>query len=45
MPTNLYGRGDNFDLAPSHVMPVLIYKVHHAKTVGDAAATNGQAET
>jgi GDP-L-fucose synthase len=31
MPTNLYGPGDNFDLASSHVMPALIRKVHEAK--------------
>ncbi len=28
MPTNLYGPGDNFDLAASHVMPAMIRKVH-----------------
>ena len=31
MPTNLYGPGDNFDLASSHVMPRLIRKAHEAK--------------
>jgi GDP-L-fucose synthase len=31
MPTNLYGPGDNFDLATSHVLPALIRKVHEAK--------------
>ena len=31
MPTNLYGPGDNFDLASSHVMPALMRKVHEAK--------------
>jgi GDP-L-fucose synthase len=31
MPTNLYGPGDNFDLASSHVMPALIRKFHEAK--------------
>ena len=31
MPTNLYGPGDNFDLASSHVLPALIRKVHEAK--------------
>ena len=31
MPTNLYGPGDNFDLAASHVMPALIRKAHEAK--------------
>jgi GDP-L-fucose synthase len=32
MPTNLYGPGDNFDLATSHVIPALIRKAHEAKT-------------
>ena len=31
MPTNLYGPGDNFDLANSHVIPALIRKFHQAK--------------
>ena len=31
MPTNLYGPGDNFDHASSHVMPALIRKAHEAK--------------
>ncbi|MBB5753992.1 GDP-L-fucose synthase [Prosthecomicrobium pneumaticum] len=39
MPTNLYGPGDNFDLASSHVMPALIRKAHEAKQRGDAAIT------
>jgi len=34
MPTNLYGPGDNFDLASSHVLPALIRKVHEAKLSG-----------
>src|SRR5690242_2693845 len=34
MPTNLYGPGDNFDLASSHVLPALIRKAHEAKTAG-----------
>jgi GDP-L-fucose synthase len=34
MPTNLYGPGDNFDLATSHVMPALIRKAHEAKVTG-----------
>ena len=34
MPTNLYGPGDNFDLASSHVMPALIRKTHDAKIAG-----------
>ncbi len=31
MPTNLYGRNDNFDLETSHVLPALIRKFHEAK--------------
>ncbi|MBY0575266.1 MAG: GDP-L-fucose synthase [Gallionellaceae bacterium] len=31
MPTNLYGPGDNYDLANSHVLPALIRKFHEAK--------------
>lgn len=31
MPTNLYGPGDNFDLAASHVLPALLRKFHEAK--------------
>jgi GDP-L-fucose synthase len=34
MPTNLYGPGDNFDLASSHVLPALIVKAHAAKKSG-----------
>jgi GDP-L-fucose synthase len=34
MPTNLYGPGDNFDLATSHVVPALIRKFHEAKLAG-----------
>ena len=33
MPTNLYGPGDNFDLATSHVLPALVAKFHGAKSV------------
>lgn len=35
MPTNLYGPGDNYDLANSHVLPALIRKMHEAKERGD----------
>ncbi|MDB5795960.1 MAG: GDP-fucose synthetase [Noviherbaspirillum sp.] len=31
MPTNLYGPGDNYDLAGSHVLPALIRKCHLAR--------------
>lgn len=34
MPTNLYGPGDNFDLANSHVLPALMRKFHEAKESG-----------
>ncbi len=36
MPTNLYGPGDNYDLANSHVLPALIRKAAEAKARGDA---------
>lgn len=35
MPTNMYGPGDNYDLAQSHVLPALIRKMHEAKTRND----------
>ena len=31
MPTNLYGKNDNFDLKTSHVLPALLRKFHEAK--------------
>ena len=34
MPTNLYGPGDNYDLAASHVLPALLRKMHEAKVRG-----------
>jgi GDP-L-fucose synthase len=34
MPTNLYGRGDNYELESSHVLPALIRKIHEAKQAG-----------
>lgn len=34
MPTNLYGPGDNFDPASSHVVPALMRKIHEAKVAG-----------
>lgn len=39
MPTNLYGPGDNFDLASSHVLPALIRKAHEAKLSGATSMT------
>jgi len=35
MPTNLYGPGDNYDPARSHVIPALIRRFHDAKQRGD----------
>lgn len=34
MPTNLYGKNDNFDLETSHVLPALMRKCHEAKVNG-----------
>jgi GDP-L-fucose synthase len=34
MPTNLYGPGDNYDLANSHVLPALIRKTAEARASG-----------
>ncbi len=39
MPTNLYGPGDNFDLASSHVLPALLRKAHEAKLAGERTLT------
>ena len=38
MPTNIYGRGDSYDLVNSHVIPALIQKFHEARTLGDNEA-------
>jgi GDP-L-fucose synthase len=35
MPTNLYGKNDNFDLETSHVLPALMRKCHEAKVNGE----------
>ncbi len=39
MPTNLYGPGDNYDLAGSHVLPALIRKAHEARERGAVEIT------
>ncbi len=39
MPTNLYGPGDNFDLANSHVLPALIRKTAEALRTGASEVT------
>ena len=36
MPCNLYGPGDNFDPAASHVIPGLMRRMHEAKRAGAA---------
>lgn len=36
-PTNLYGPGDNFDLASSHVVPAIMRKAHEAKAAKAAS--------
>ncbi len=39
MPTNLYGPGDNYDLANSHVLPALLRKFHEAKEKNEPTVT------
>ncbi|OVZ58490.1 GDP-fucose synthetase [Pigmentiphaga sp. NML080357] len=39
MPTNLYGRGDNYDLERSHVLPALIRKFHEGKLADSPSVT------
>lgn len=39
LPVNLYGPGDNFDPASSHVIPALIRKMEEARLSGAAAVT------
>ncbi|MCK6578690.1 MAG: GDP-L-fucose synthase [Anaerolineae bacterium] len=39
LPTNLYGPGDNFDPASSHVIPALIRKFVEARDQGAASVT------
>lgn len=46
MPTNTFGRNDNFDLDTSHVLPAMIRKFHEAKMHQQAPVTlwgNGSA--
>ncbi|HVV30373.1 MAG TPA: GDP-L-fucose synthase [Mycobacteriales bacterium] len=40
MPTNLYGRGDNFSPTGSHVLPGMLRRFHEAKLAGDPVVTN-----
>ena len=39
LPTNLYGPGDNFDLATSHVIPAMIRKFSEAREEGQQEVT------
>jgi len=39
MPTNLYGKGDNYHPTNSHVLPGLIRRFHEAGENGDASVT------
>jgi GDP-L-fucose synthase len=39
MPTNLYGPGDSFDPATSHVLPAMVRRFHEAKESGAPAVT------
>ena len=39
MPTNLYGKNDNYHLENSHVFPAMIRKFHEAKVRGDKNIT------
>lgn len=39
MPTNLYGPGDNYDPASSHVAAAMLVKVHHAKNTDARSIT------
>jgi GDP-L-fucose synthase len=39
MPTNLYGPGDNYDLASSHALAALLRKAHEAKARGERTLT------
>ena len=42
MPTNVYGPGDNFDLATSHALPALIRKFHEAKIGSQRSEIRGR---
>lgn len=35
VPSNVYGKYDNFDPARSHMIPAVVHKIHMAKTQGD----------
>jgi GDP-L-fucose synthase len=37
MPTNLYGKGDNYHPENSHVIPGMLHRFHCAKEAGEAA--------
>ncbi|AOZ98550.1 GDP-L-fucose synthase family protein [Flavobacterium commune] len=39
MPTNLYGKNDNYDLENSHVLPAMLRKFHEAKINNEESVT------
>lgn len=39
MPTNLYGKGDNYHPTNSHVLPAMIRRFHEAKLSGEKTVT------
>ena len=39
MPTNLYGKNDNYDLENAHVLPAMLRKFHEAKINNKASVT------
>jgi len=41
IPTNIYGRHDNFHLEDSHVIPGLMHKLYMAKDKGEAFVVRG----
>jgi GDP-L-fucose synthase len=43
MPTNLYGRGDNYHPQNSHVIPALILRFHEAKVTNAPPSPSGAA--
>lgn len=41
IPTNLYGKFDNYNLESSHVIPALVHKVYLSKYIGKQLILNG----
>ena len=44
IPTNIYGKYDNFNLEESHVIPALIRKAYLSKTIGKKFIVKGSGE-